>query len=46
MVLTLLSILVGESCLLVSWSVGDRCGMTGIDEDRGKSRRPDAEDWG
>jgi hypothetical protein len=31
--------------LLISWCVGDRCGMTGSDEDRGKSRRPGTEDW-
>jgi hypothetical protein len=36
--------LCGESCLLVSWCVGDRCGMTNIDEDHGRSRRPGAED--
>jgi hypothetical protein len=30
--------------LLISWCVGDRCGMTGSDEDRGKSRRPGTED--
>jgi hypothetical protein len=34
----------GESRLLVSWCVGDRCDMAGSDEDLGKSRRPDAED--
>jgi hypothetical protein len=32
--------------LLVSWCAGDRCGMTGSDEDRGISRRPSVEDWG
>jgi hypothetical protein len=36
----------GESCLLVLWCVGDRCGMAGNDEDRGRSRRPNAENWG
>jgi hypothetical protein len=36
----------GESCLLVSWCAGGRCGMTCSDEDRGRSRRPDAEDRG
>jgi hypothetical protein len=36
----------GESRLLVSWCAGGRCGMTGNDEDRGRSRRPGAEDWG
>jgi hypothetical protein len=46
MVLHLLSILVGESCLLVSWCAGDRCGMVGSDEDHGRSRRPGVEDQG
>jgi hypothetical protein len=32
--------------LLVSWCVGDRCDMTGIDDDLGRSRRPGAEDQG
>jgi hypothetical protein len=36
---------VGESCLLVSWCAGGRCGMSCNDEDRGRSRRPGAEDW-
>jgi hypothetical protein len=36
----------GESCLLVSWCAGGRCGMAGSDEDRGRSRRPGAEDSG
>jgi hypothetical protein len=44
-VLTLLSTLYGESCLLVSWCANDMCGMVGNDEDCGKSRRPGAEDW-
>jgi hypothetical protein len=35
----------GESRLLVSWCVGDRCNMVGSDEDCGRSRRPGAEDW-
>jgi hypothetical protein len=35
-----------ESCLHVSWCVGGRCGMAGSDEDRGRSRRPSAEDRG
>jgi hypothetical protein len=38
-----LPILCGESHLLVSWCVGDRCSMTGSDEDHGRSRRPGAE---
>jgi hypothetical protein len=33
-----------ESCLLVSWCACGRCGMACSDEDRGRSRRPDAED--
>jgi hypothetical protein len=44
-VLPLFSILVGESHLLVPWCVGDRCEIVDNDEDRGRSRRPDAEDW-
>jgi hypothetical protein len=36
----------GESHLLVSWCAGGRCGMACSDEDRGRSRRPGAEDWG
>jgi hypothetical protein len=36
----------GESCLLVSWCAGGRCGMTCSDENRGRSRRPGAEDQG
>jgi hypothetical protein len=34
----------GESCLLVSWCAGGRCGMACSDEERGRTRRPDAED--
>jgi hypothetical protein len=45
-ILTLLSILVGESCLLVSWCACDMCDMTGSDEDRDRSRRLSAEDRG
>jgi hypothetical protein len=30
--------------LHVSWYAGGRCGMTGSDKDRGRSRRPGAED--
>jgi hypothetical protein len=45
-VLPLLSILVGESRLLVSWCVGDRCSMVGSDEDRGRSMRLGAKDQG
>jgi hypothetical protein len=36
----------GESRLLVSWCASGRCGMSGSDEDRGKSRTPSAEDRG
>jgi hypothetical protein len=36
----------GESRLLVSWCVGDRCDMADSGEDRGRSRRPGAEDRG
>jgi hypothetical protein len=35
-----------ESCLLVLWCAGGRCGMACIDEDRGRSRRLGAEDRG
>jgi hypothetical protein len=38
----LLSILSGESRLLVSWCVGDMCDMVGSDEDLDRSRRPGA----
>jgi hypothetical protein len=36
----------GESRLLVSWCAGGRCGMACSDEDRGRSRRPSADDRG
>jgi hypothetical protein len=42
----LLSILCGESCLLVSWCVGEMCDMVHNDEDLGKNRRPGTEDQG
>jgi hypothetical protein len=45
-VVLLLSILYGELRLLVLWCVGDRCDMTGSDEDCGRSRRPGVEDRG
>jgi hypothetical protein len=32
-----------ESCVLVSWCAGGRCGMVCSDEDRGRSRRPGTE---
>jgi hypothetical protein len=35
-----------ESCLLVSWCAGGRYDMVCSDEDRGRSRRPGAEDQG
>jgi hypothetical protein len=34
----------GESCLLVLWCAGSRCGMVCSDEDQDRSRRPGAED--
>jgi hypothetical protein len=34
----------GESRLLVSWCVRDKCDMTGSDEDLGRSRRYGIED--
>jgi hypothetical protein len=36
-----------ESCLLVSWCAGGRCGITCSNEDRGKSRRAgaDNQEW-
>jgi hypothetical protein len=40
------SILCGESHLLVSWCVGDRCDMVDSNEDHGRSRRPGADDQG
>jgi hypothetical protein len=36
----------GESHFLFSWRGGDRCDMTGSDEDHGMSRRPGVEDQG
>jgi hypothetical protein len=36
----------GESSLLVSWYTGSMCYMEGCDEDRGRSRRPGAENHG
>jgi hypothetical protein len=35
-----------ESCLLVLWCAGDRCGMVDSDEDLDRSRRSGAEDRG
>jgi hypothetical protein len=43
---TFISVSFRESCLLVSWCAGDRCGMVCSNEDRGRSRRPIAEDQG
>jgi hypothetical protein len=37
-------VLFGESRLLVSWCAGGRCSMVCSNEDRGRSRRPGAED--
>jgi hypothetical protein len=34
----------GESCLLISWCVGDMCDLEDSDEDLARSRRPGAED--
>jgi hypothetical protein len=45
-VLPLLSILVGESRLLISWCAGDMRGMTDNNKDRGRSRRSSVEDRG
>jgi hypothetical protein len=42
-VVPLLSIFCGESCLLVSWCVCDRCDMAGSDDDLGRCRRLGAE---
>jgi hypothetical protein len=39
-------VLCEESHLFVSWCAGGRCDMACSDEDRGRSRRPDAEDRG
>jgi hypothetical protein len=36
----------GESCLLVPWCAGGRCGMACSDEYRDRSRKPGAEDRG
>jgi hypothetical protein len=36
----------GESCLLISWCTGGRCGMLCNDENHDKSRRSGAEDRG
>jgi hypothetical protein len=41
-----ISILCGESRLLVLWYAGDRCDMASNDEDRDRSRRSGAEDRG
>jgi hypothetical protein len=34
----------GESCLHISWCAGGSCGIMCSDEDRGRSRRPGADD--
>jgi hypothetical protein len=41
-----LSIMCGESHLLVPWCASDRCTMVGSDKDCGSSRRPGTEDRG
>jgi hypothetical protein len=45
-VVPLLSILCGESWLLILWCVGDRCDMVGNNKDLGRSRTPSAEERG
>jgi hypothetical protein len=44
MILLHLSCSCGESRLLFLWCAGDKCGMTGNDEDRDRNSRPGAED--
>jgi hypothetical protein len=39
-------VLFRESCLVISWCAGGRCGIAYSDEDRGNSVRPSAEDRG
>jgi hypothetical protein len=39
-------VLFGESCLLVSWCAGGRCGMTCSDKGHSRSRRSGVEDQG
>jgi hypothetical protein len=43
---TFILISCGESCLLVLWCAGSKCDMVGSDKDRGRSRRPGADDRG
>jgi hypothetical protein len=43
---TVLFCFIGESRLLALWCAGGRCSTTCSDDDRGRSRRPSAEDWG
>jgi hypothetical protein len=38
--------LCGETCLLISWCTGGRCGMVDSDDDHDRSRRPGAGDRG
>jgi hypothetical protein len=45
-VVLLLSILYGESILLVSWCVCDMCDMPDSDVDLGRSRKTGAKDRG
>jgi hypothetical protein len=44
--LTRLSFSCGETCVLVSWCIGDRCDMVGSNEDWCRSRRLGAVDQG
>jgi hypothetical protein len=41
---TFIFVLFGESCLLVSWCAGSKCGMACSDKDHDRSRKPGAED--
>jgi hypothetical protein len=43
---TFILVLFWESCLLVPWCAGGRCGIMDRDEDRDRSRRPGVEDRG
>jgi hypothetical protein len=45
-VFTFIVVLYEELCLLVSWYIGDRYGISGSNEDYGRSRRPSTEDRG
>jgi hypothetical protein len=43
---TFIFVLFGESCLIVSWCAGGKCGMACSDEDHDRSRRPSVENQG